>query len=81
MTILLATPSFLLKMAPVRYRSADGCGAKIIGLNTGVEHKIVEGKSYYAFAKNPNGTYKTTESDVTTFGVMATFVTSADVAD
>ena len=28
-----------------------------------------------------SGTYKTTDADVTTFGVMATFVTSSDVPD
>ena len=34
-----------------------------------------------AFATIPKGTYKTTDADVTTFGVMATFVTSADTPD
>ena len=36
---------------------------------------------FYAFATIPKGTYKTSKKDVTTFGVMASFVTSADVSD
>ena len=61
--------------------ATDGCGAKIINLNTSVERKLVSANPYYAFATIPKGTYRTTGSDVTTFGVMATFVTSADVAN
>ena len=59
--------------------ATDGCGAKIINLDTSVEKKLVMDNAFYAFATIPKGTYKTTDSDVTTFGVMATFVTSADV--
>ncbi len=61
--------------------ATDGCDAKIIGLNTRVEKKLVKENAYYAFTTIPKGTYKTTDKDVTTFGVMATFVTSADVPD
>ena len=61
--------------------ATDGCGAKIINLKTGVEQKLVDGNPFYAFATIPKGTYKTTGSDITTFGVMATFVTSADVSE
>lgn len=61
--------------------ATDGCGAKIVNLNGGVEEKLVNDNAYYAFANIPKGTYKTTSADVTTFGVMATFVTSADVPD
>ncbi len=61
--------------------ATDGCGAKIINLKTSVEKGLVDANPYYAFATIPKGTYKTTSSDVTTFGVMATFVTSADVDD
>ena len=59
--------------------ATDGCGAKIINLKTSVEMGLVDANPYYAFATIPKGTYKTTDADVTTFGVMATFVTSADV--
>ena len=61
--------------------ATDGCGAKIINLNTAVEKKLVDANPYYAFATIPKGTYKTTDADVTTFGVMATFVTSAAVSE
>ncbi len=59
--------------------ATDGCDAKIINLNTKVEAKLVNANPYYAFATIPKGTYKTSSSDVTTFGVMATFVSSSDV--
>ena len=59
--------------------ATDGCDAEIISLNGPVETELVEKFPYYAFANIPKGTYKTTDEDVTTFGVMATFVTSADV--
>jgi len=61
--------------------ATDGCGARIINLKTSVEKGLVNNNPFYAFATIPKGTYKTTVSDVTTFGVMATFVTSADVPE
>ena len=61
--------------------ATDGCDAKIISLSTDVEKKLVGENPFYAFATIPKGTYKTTDADVTTFGVMATFVTSADTPD
>ncbi len=61
--------------------ATDGCGARILDLNGPVEKKLVEENPYYAFATIPKGTYKTTDHDVVTFGVKATFVTSADVPD
>ncbi len=61
--------------------ATDGCGARIINLAGAVEKKLVTQNPFYAFATIPKGTYKTTTADVTTFGVMATFVTSADVSD
>ena len=61
--------------------ATDGCNASIINLNSSVERTLVSRFPYYAFATIPKGTYKTTAADVTTFGVMATFVTSSDVSD
>ena len=58
--------------------ATDGCDARIINLDGDIEKVLVEERPYYAFATIPKGTYKTTDADVTTFGVMATFVTSAD---
>ncbi|MEM9122125.1 MAG: TAXI family TRAP transporter solute-binding subunit [Pseudomonadota bacterium] len=62
-------------------QATDGCGAYIVDLQTDAVKKLVEDNPFYAFSTIPAETYKTTEADVTTFGVMATFVTSADVAD
>jgi TRAP transporter TAXI family solute receptor len=59
--------------------ATDGCGAKIINLTGSVEKGLVKANPFYAFATIKKGTYKTTDSDVTTFGVMATFVTSSAV--
>jgi len=59
--------------------ATDGCDARIINLDDEKIKSLVADTPYYAFATIPAGTYKTTTSDVTTFGVMATFVTSADV--
>ena len=61
--------------------ATDGCSARIIDLSSDVEKRLVEENPFYAFATIPKGTYKTSNSDVTTFGVMATFVTSADQPD
>ena len=71
---------------PVRFSTSpelapDGCGASIINLNTDAVKKLVADNPFYAFATIPKGTYKTSKKDVTTFGVMASFVTSADVSD
>ncbi len=60
--------------------ATDGCGARIINLNGAPEKGLVNGNPFYAFATIPKGTYKTSSSDVTTFGVMATFVSSSDVS-
>lgn len=43
--------------------------------------KLVEENPFYAKATIPGGMYQGTDSDVNTFGVKATFVTSADVPD
>ena len=61
--------------------ATDGCGASIINLNGSAEKGLVNANPFYAFATIPAGTYATTKSDVTTFGVKATFVSSADVAE
>jgi len=62
-------------------QSTDGCGAYIIDLQTDEVKKLVADNPFYAWATIPKGTYKTSKKDVTTFGVMASFVTSADVPD
>lgn len=59
--------------------ATDGCGANIVSFNNNLAKSLVKERPYYAWAQIPKGTYKTTSKDVTTFGVMATFVTSAAV--
>ena len=61
--------------------ATDGCGAYIANLDGDVEQKLVADNPYYAFATIPAGTYKTTSEDVTTFGVMATFVSHENVGE
>ena len=61
--------------------ATDGCGAYIANLEGDVEKKLVAENPYYAFTTIPAGTYKTTTADVTTFGVMATFVTHENVPE
>ncbi len=62
--------------------ATDGCGARIVNFAGGLARKFVTSdKPYYAWATIPKGTYKTTSSDVKTWGVKATFVSSSDVSD
>ena len=62
-------------------QATDGCGAYIIDLQTPEVKKLVANNPFYAFATIPKGTYKTSKKNVTTFGVMASVVTSAKVSD
>lgn len=62
--------------------ATDGCSAYIVDLSADpVAQKLVAENDYYAFTTIPEGTYTTTDKDVTTFGVKATFVTHADVPE
>ena len=61
--------------------ATDGCDAYIVDLNSEVEQNLVAANPFYAFATIPAGTYKTTGADVTTFGVMATFVSHESVPE
>lgn len=62
-------------------QAADGCGATIISLDDAKIKKLVADNPFYAFTTIPAGTYSTIKQPVTTFGVMATIITSADVAE
>lgn len=55
-------------------QAADGCGARIINMDTPDAEKLVSNHAYYAFTHIPRGTYSTTDSDIKTFGVKATVV-------
>ena len=61
--------------------ATDGCGARIVNFNNKLAKDNVTQHPYYAWATIPKGTYKTITEDVTTWGVKATLVTSADVPD
>ena len=61
--------------------ATDGCEARIINLNSSVEKGLGDSNPFYAFATIKSGTYGTTTSDVTTFGVKATFVSSSDTPE
>tara|TARA_R110000796_G_scaffold9645_10_gene32872 strand:+ start:3201 stop:4160 length:960 start_codon:yes stop_codon:yes gene_type:complete len=55
--------------------------AKLVPVQGEAIDKLVAENPFYAYATIPGGMYKGTDNDVKTFGVKATFVTSADVDD
>lgn len=55
--------------------------AKLVNVTGEAIDKLVADNPYYAKATIPGGLYKGNDEDTQTFGVKATFVTSADVAD
>ena len=55
--------------------------AKLVNVTGPAIDKLVADNPYYAAATIPGGLYKGNDEDIQTFGVKATFVTSADVAD
>ncbi|MEM7498277.1 MAG: TAXI family TRAP transporter solute-binding subunit [Pseudomonadota bacterium] len=59
----------------------SACGPKLIPLEGGAFETLVNENPYYAFATIPGGMYPGNDEDITTFGVRATFVTSADVPE
>ncbi len=62
--------------------ATDGCDAYIADFSGPLAKKMVTPeRPYYAWATIPKGTYKTTTADVKTWGVKATFVTSATVEE
>ena len=57
------------------------CGAKLVPLTGEYADKLVAQYPYYAKATIPGGLYPNNPDNVDTFGVLATFVTSAKVPD
>ena len=55
--------------------------AKLVSVTGEAIDKLVADNPYYAKATIPGGLYKGNDADTETFGVKATFVTSADVDD
>ncbi|MEL6104000.1 MAG: TAXI family TRAP transporter solute-binding subunit [Pseudomonadota bacterium] len=57
------------------------CDAKLVSVTGAPIDKLVADNPFYRVATIPGGMYKGTDGDTTTFGVGATFVTSADVSE
>ncbi len=61
--------------------ATTACDAKLIDVKGAPIDKLIAENPYYRTAVIPAGMYRGTDKNVTTFGVGATFVTSADVPD
>lgn len=59
--------------------ATTSCDAKVIPVTGPEIEALIADNPYYSAAKIPGGMYKGTDSDVDTFGVRATFVSSEDV--
>jgi TRAP transporter TAXI family solute receptor len=57
------------------------CGAKLISLTGPAVDKLVKEHPYYAMATIPGGMYANNPNPTTTYGVLATLVTSSKVPD
>jgi TRAP transporter TAXI family solute receptor len=57
------------------------CDARLVSVTGAPIDKLVADNPFYRVATIPGGMYKGTDGDTTTFGVGATFVTSADVSE
>jgi hypothetical protein len=57
------------------------CGAKLVNVTGPAIDKLVKDNSYYAIATIPGGMYPNNPEAVKTFGVVASFLTSAKVPD
>ncbi len=61
--------------------AATTCDVKLVSVVGEPIDKLVAENPFYRYATIPGGTYTGTDEDVATFGVGATFVTSADVSE
>jgi TRAP transporter TAXI family solute receptor len=61
--------------------ATTACDAVLVNVTGEAIDALVAENSYYRVATIPGGMYRGTDADVTTFGVGATFVTSADVPE
>ena len=57
------------------------CGAKLVNITGAGVDKLVSANSFYAKATIPGGLYKGNDAPTQTYGVVATFVTSAKNSD
>jgi hypothetical protein len=61
--------------------AASSCDVKLVDVSGPVVDKLVKDNSYYRYATLPGGMYRGTDTDTKTFGVGATFVSSATVPE
>jgi uncharacterized protein len=61
--------------------ATEGCGAKIVNLDTNVERGLIDEFPFYGPVDIPKDTYSSTTEAIKTFGGYATIVTSAKVSD
>lgn len=61
--------------------ATTACDTVLVNVTEPEVMELVEATPFYRVATIPGGMYRGTSSDVTTFGVGATFVTSADVPE
>jgi len=61
--------------------ATTSCDTQLVTVEGAAIEKLVMDNDYYRIAKIPGGMYSTNKEDVYTFGVGATFVSSADVPD
>lgn len=61
--------------------ATTACDTVLVNVTGDAIDALVADNPYYRVAVIPGGMYRGTSEDVTTFGVGATFVTSADVSD
>ncbi|MGC3937378.1 TAXI family TRAP transporter solute-binding subunit [Roseobacter sp. EG26] len=61
--------------------ATTACDSVLVEVSGAEIDKLIGENSYYRTAKIPGGMYRGSDEDVTTFGVGATFVTSASVSE
>ena len=61
--------------------ATTACDSVLVEVSGDVVDQLIADNSFYRSATIPGGMYRGNDNDVTTFGVGATFVSSADVSD
>jgi TRAP transporter TAXI family solute receptor len=61
--------------------ATNSCDVRLVSVKGAPIDKLVADNSFYRVATVPGGMYKDNPNDTTTFGVGATFVTSAKISD
>ncbi|OEY66977.1 TAXI family TRAP transporter solute-binding subunit [Marinobacter sp. X15-166B] len=61
--------------------ATTSCDSVLVTVENSATQKLIDDNPYYRSVKIPGGMYRGNDEDVTTFGVAATFVTSAKVPD